>query len=200
MNNSKNVPNNNQKFLNHKRKPQFSLEEILNIYCKQHDIEDNEISEKIKTIYYNNPEQNILIDYNKEKGDKFPLSRHIHKKEKEKIINFEEDEKEKEIVNEQKNEEKEKEKEEEEDTLFECFICGWKFLKEMSFEEKKGHINLCIEGKGEKNKKEIISTYKELENLRNNEERQNNNDNNDEGRNAHENNIENNDDNNHNND
>ena len=192
MNNSKNDPNSNQKFLNHKRKPQFSLEEILNIYCKQHDIEDNEISDKIKSIYYNNPEQNILIDYNKEKGDKFPLSRHIHKNKKEKEIVYEEDDKEKEyvneIINEQKNEEKEKEKEKEEDTLIECFICGWKFLKEMSFEEKRGHINLCIEGKGEKNKKEIISTYKELENLRHNEERQNNDDNNDEDRNDQENN------------
>ena len=47
----------------------------------------------------------------------------------------------------------------------------------MSIEEKNRHINFCIEGKGEENKKELISTYKELENLRNNENRENNNDN-----------------------
>ncbi len=47
----------------------------------------------------------------------------------------------------------------------------------MSFEEKNRHINFCIEGKGEENKNELISTYKELENLRNNENRENNNDN-----------------------
>jgi hypothetical protein len=50
MNNSKDDSSDNQKILNKKRKPKFSLEEILNIYCKQHNIADNEISEKIKTI------------------------------------------------------------------------------------------------------------------------------------------------------
>ena len=177
---NKDDSNKNQKLLNHKRKSKFTLEEILNIYCKQHNIEDNEIPEKIKTIYYRNPEQNILINYNKENGDEFPLSRHIHNK-KEKGLNLEEDkniedkEKEKlngnEISNEKVNEKKE------EDYLTQCFICGWDFLKEMSFEEKNRHINLCLEGKGEENKKEIISTYKEIENLRKGEEEQDNNNN-----------------------
>ena len=178
MNDPKNDSNEENKLLNQKRKPQFSLEEILNIYCKQHNIEDNEIPEKIKTIYYNNPEQNILINYDKDNGDEFPLSSHILKKNKIKHINIEEKEKEKvEEVGEEKkehkiliNNEENKEpelKEKDEDTLIECFICGWKFIKELSIQEKNTHINLCLEGKGEENKKELISTYKELENLKN---------------------------------
>ena len=180
--------NKNIKFLNKKRKPQFSLEEIINIYCKQHNIADNEISEKIRTIYYHNPEQNILIDYNKDKGDKFPLSRHIHHNKKEKNIYLqddfieekEENKKEKKKINEKgkKKEEKEKEKEKKEEET--CFVCGWKFLKELSIEEKNRHINLCIEGKGEENIKELISTYKELENFKNNQEEQINENNNNE--------------------
>lgn len=168
---SNNNNNNNKKLLKQKRKPPLSLEEILNIYCKQHNIEDNEISEKIKTIYYHNPEKNILIDYNKEKGDKFPLSSHLLKNPRQKEIIIEEiekediQEKEKININEKDNEQKE-EKIKNEDVLIECFICGWKFLKGMSYEEKNTHINLCIEGKGEENKKELISTYKELENFR----------------------------------
>ena len=50
MDSSNNNQNNNKKVLNQKRKPQFSLEEIVNIYCKKHDIEDNEIQEKIKIL------------------------------------------------------------------------------------------------------------------------------------------------------
>ncbi len=171
MNNSNDESNNNKKLLKQKRKPPLSLEEILNIYCKQHNIEDNEISEKIKTIYYHNPEKNILIDYNKEKGDKFPLSSHLLKRPRQKEIIIEEidkediQEKEKINIKEKVNEQKE-EKIKNEDILIECFICGWKFLKGMSYEEKNTHINLCIEGKGEENKKELISTYKELENFR----------------------------------
>ena len=163
------------------------MEEIVNIYCKQHNIEDNEISEKIRTIYYHNPEQNILIDYNKDRGDEFPLSRHLQIRPRKEEINYEEeenddeDEKEKEKINikeiiKDKNEEQKIDNSNEE-KLLECFICGWIFLKEMSIEEKNRHINFCIEGKGEENKKELISTYKELENLRNNENRENNNDN-----------------------
>ena len=180
MNNSNNDSNGNQHLLSQKRKPQFSLEEILNIYCKQHNIEDNEIAEKIKTIYYHNPSQNILINYNKANGDKFPLSRHIIQRKYEEINLEEEKEKEKiediKSNNEHKDEEERKEKNDE--ILIECFICGWKFLKELSFEEKNRHINLCIEGKGEENKNELISTYKELENLKNNPEDDNNQNNN----------------------
>jgi hypothetical protein len=197
MNNSNDDLNGNKKLLKQKRKPPLSLEEIINIYCKQHNIEDNEISEKIKTIYYHNPEQNILINYNKDNGDEFPLSRHLKSKPKREEINFEEEEdiyeeikeKEKSNVKENKNDEKEEKINENinEEILLECFICGWKFLKEMSIEEKNRHINMCLEGKGEENKKELISTYKELDNLRNNENRENNQNNDDEGGNNEEN-------------
>ena len=192
MDSSNNNPNNDKKLLNNKRKPKFSLEEIINIYCKQHNIEDNEIQEKIKTIYYYNPEQNILIDYDKDKGDKFPLSKHIHKNPIIDELNLEEEEpKEKKEdkkleINKKINKEKnnileEKQKEDiKGDDLEECLICGWKFFKELTFEEKNGHINACIEGNGEKNKKELISTYKELEIFRESEENQNNNNDNDE--------------------
>lgn len=175
--NDKNDSNKNQKLLNHKRKSKFTLEEIINIYCRQHNIEDNEIPEKIKTIYYRNPEQNILIDYNKDNGDEFPLSKHIYNK-KEKVINLEEDKKEEkdnEKLNENEVNKDKDSKEKKGEDLLQCFICGWDFLKEMSFEEKSRHINLCLEGKGEENKKEIISTYKEIQNLRNGEEEQENN-------------------------
>ena len=77
---------------------------------------------------------------------------------------------------EKKEKEKEKEKKEEET----CIMCGWTFLKELSIEEKNRHVNLCIEGKGEENIKELISTYKELENFKNNQEDQNNENNNNE--------------------
>ena len=192
MDSSNNNPNNDKKLLNNKRKPKFSLEEIINIYCKQHNIEDNEIQEKIKTIYYYNPEQNILIDYDKDKGDKFPLSKHIHKNPIIDELNLEEEEpKEKKEdkkleINKKINKEKnnileEKQKEDiKGDDLEECLICGWKFFKELTFEEKNGHINACIEGNGEKNKKELISTYKELEIFRESEENQNNNNDKDE--------------------
>jgi len=190
MNNSKDDSSDNQKILNKKRKPKFSLEEILNIYCKQHNIEDNEISEKIKTIYYHNPEKNILINYNKDNGDRFPLSCHIKKKQNEDDFNLEdEDPKERgddikennEFEYEQKEEEiKEINEKNENESLLDCVICGWKFLSEMSFEEKNRHINLCIEGKGEENKKELISTYKELENFKNADNAENNQENNEE--------------------
>ena len=186
MNNPEKDGNNNEepKFLNKKRRPKFTLEEILTIYCKQNNIEDNEIQEKIKSIYYCNPEQNIFVDYKKDRGDKFPLSTHINKNSIPKDIELNEEveqEKNKEAKkeeNERKEEPKKEEKKKEEEILSECFICGWQFLKEMNLQEKNTHINLCIEGKGEENKKEIISTYKEIENLKgndNNEEEQNNN-------------------------
>ena len=156
MNNSNDDSNSNKKLLKQKRKPPLSLEEIVNIYCKQHNIEDNEISKKIRTIYYHNPEQNILIDYNKDRGDEFPLSRHLQIRPRQEEINYEEeenydeDEKEKEKINikeiiKDKNEEQKIDNSNEE-KLLECFICGWIFLKEMSFEEKNRHINFCIEG------------------------------------------------------
>ena len=184
--------NESQQFLKKKRKPKFTLEEILTLYCKQNNIEDNEIQEKIKSIYYFNPEQNMLIDYQKSRGDKFPLSRHINKNPIPNNINLDEEEEdqeqeqekngeEKKDENERNNKNKKEEEEREEDTLVECFICGWKFLKQMDLQEKNTHINMCLEGKGEENKKEIISTYKEIENLKNRDEQQNNNNNNAEG-------------------
>ena len=78
----------------------------------------------------------------------------------------------------QEKKQKEEKEEIKGDDLEECLICGWKFFKELSFKEKNSHINACIEGNGEKNKKELISTYREVELLRMNEEAQNNDDNN----------------------
>lgn len=192
-NNENNDSNNNNKnLLKKKRKAQFSLEEIINIYCKQHNIKDNEITEKIKTIYYHNPEQNILINYNKENGDKFPLSHHIHKNKKQILFN-EDDIDEKEEKQNEKDKDKNKDNNQEEGIIKEkdeekkeekCFICGWTFLKELSFEEINRHINLCLEGKGEENKKELISTYKELENLAKNQNQEQNNENNNEEKEA----------------
>ena len=152
-----------QKILNKKRCPTYSLEDIINIYCCKHKIKDNEIMDKIKTIHYEKPSESIKTDYNKDNGDPFPLSRHLkpgHMK------NNEENEEEKKEENEEQNK----------NELLKCFICNWEFMKGMSFQEKNTHINLCIEGKGEENKKELISTYKEIENLqKNNGEEDNNN-------------------------
>jgi len=164
------------KFLNKKKKPRFSLEEILTIYCKQHNIEDNEITQKIHSIYHYNPEKNIKIIYNKENGDKFPLSHHILSNQEDVKSEISNDE-----GKEQKNsEEKKVEEDNNGDNLATCFLCGWNFLKGMTFEEKNHHINLCIEGKGEENKKEIISTYKEIENIANTDKNQEDNSVNDE--------------------
>ena len=135
----------------------------------------------------------MLIDYQKSRGDKFPLSRHINKNPIPKNINLDEEEEqeqeqeqekngeEKKDENERNNKNKKEEEEKEEDALVECFICGWTFLKQMDLQEKNTHINMCLEGKGEENKNEIISTYKEIENLKNRDEQQNNNNNNAEG-------------------
>ena len=157
-------------------------------------------SEKTSFIYHNkikkvelNPEKNILINYNKDNGDKFPLSCHIKRNQKEDDFNLEDEnpkEREDDIKenNDYENERKEEEIKEineknENESLLDCVICGWKFLREMSFEEKNRHINLCIEGKGEENKKELISTYKELENFKNADHAENNQNNNNEERN-----------------
>ena len=117
----------------------------------------------------------MLIDYQKSRGDKFPLSRHINKNPIPKNINLDEEEEqeqeqeqekngeEKKDENERNNKNKKEEEEKEEDALVECFICGWTFLKQMDLQEKNTHINMCLEGKGEENKNEIISTYKEIE-------------------------------------
>ena len=174
-----NLNNNNEeeikqkKVLHIKRRPEYSLQDILNIYCCTHKIKDNEIQEKIKTIHYLKPSENIETNYDKDKGDVFPLSHHIMPAHSKKIIDEDEDKEEEfKEKEEQKNEEIAESKN---DEISNCFLCGWEFLKGMSFQEKNTHINLCIEGKGEQNKKELISTYAEIENLqKNNQEGDNN--------------------------
>lgn len=39
-----------------------------------------------------------------------------------------------------------------------CIICSWLFPKEMTESEKNTHVNLCLEGKGEKHKTEYIES------------------------------------------
>ena len=183
MNNSNNINednNNEKKVLQKKRKPNYSLEDVINIYCCTHKIKDNEIQEKIKTINYEKPSELIKIAYDKDKGEIFPLSRHLKPAHLKNEINVDED----------KDEEKEENKKEEneipiKDEIDSCFNCGWQFLKGMSLQEKNTHINLCFEGKGEDNKKELISTYTELENLQKNiGERQNADNNNNNNQNS----------------
>ena len=168
-NNEEKMPE--KKILNKKRLPTYNLEDIINIYCCQHKIQDNEIMDKIKTIHYENPAEKIEINYDKDKGDKFPLSSHIKPIHLQKELELDEEK-------EEKVEDKKEESDKEE--IVNCFICEWKFLKGMSLEEKNTHINLCAEGKGEQNKKELISTYSEIEKLQNqNERNENGNNNND---------------------
>ena len=146
--------NKDHKYLNKKRKPNYSLQDIINIYCCTHKIKDEEIQEKIKTINYEKPSESIKINYDKDKGDIFPLSHHLKPGHLKNGIN--------------------------KDEATSCLICGWEFLKGMSIQEKNTHINFCAEGKGEENKKELISTYKEIDNLKkqNDEKANNNNENN----------------------
>ena len=173
MNNSnseKDEKSPSKKLLKKKRNPTYSLEDIINIYCCQHKIQDNEIMGKIKTIHYEKPSEFIEINYDKDKGDKFPLSNHIKPAHLKKEIELEE-----------AKEEKKEEKAQSQDDISSCFLCGWEFLKGMSIQEKNTHINLCAEGNGEQNKKELISTYTEIENLQKlNEPIENNNNNKDE--------------------
>ena len=164
-----------KKVLKKKRHPTYSLEDIINIYCCRHKISDNEIMGKLKTIHYEKPSELIEINYDKDKGDKFPLSSHIKPAHLKKEIELEE-----------AKEEKNEEKEQSQDDILNCFICGWQFLKDMSIQEKNTHINLCAEGKGEQNKKELISTYTEIENLqKQNGEKENHNANNNEAEENH---------------
>ena len=182
LNNNNNINNNEQeeihgkKILHKKRKPEYSLEDILNIYCCTHKINDNEIQEKILKINYEKPSENLEINYDKEKGDVFPLSHHImpmHSKKELKVIDDEEEEKDEKEEKVQMN--KEQVAEPKKDEISNCFLCGWEFLEGMSLQEKNTHMNLCAEGKGEENKKELISTYNAIENLQNqNDERENN--------------------------
>ena len=169
----KDEENNESKLLSKKRKQKFTLEDIINVYCCRHKIADNEIQEKIKTIYYEKPDENVLINYNKDKGDFFPLSHHIQpshmKKDNQSEEEYKDDNEEKKVENEEQSG----------DEISKCFICDWVFLKGMSLHEKNTHINLCAEGKGEENKKELISTYKEIENLKNQNQSENNNNNKD---------------------
>ena len=175
MNNSnseKDEKSPSKKLLKKKRNPTYSLEDIINIYCCRHKIQDNEIMGKIKTIHYEKPSEFIEINYDKDKGDKFPLSNHIKPAHLKKEIELEE-----------AKEEKKEEKAQSQDDISSCFLCGWEFLKGMSIQEKNTHINLCAEGNGEQNKKELISTYTEIENLQKlNEPLENNNNNKDENR------------------
>ena len=152
-----------KKVLRIKRRPEFSLEDIINIYCCTHKIKDNEIQEKIKTIHYIKPSENIETNYDKDKGDVFPLSHHILPAHSKKIIDDDEDKEEEVKEKEEKNNEEIADSKN--DEISNCFLCGWEFLKGMSLQEKNTHINLCAEGKGEENKKELISTYNEIENL-----------------------------------
>ena len=164
-----NLDNNNEeeikqkKVLHIKRRPEYSLQDILNIYCCTHKIKDNEIQEKIKTIHYLKPSENIETNYDKDKGDVFPLSHHIMPAHSKKIIDNDEDKEEE--FKEKEEQKKEEIAESKNDEISNCFLCGWEFLKGMSLQEKNTHINLCAEGKGEENKKELISTYTEIENL-----------------------------------
>ena len=144
--------NKEYKFLNKIRKPDFSLQDIINIYCCRKKIKDKEIKEKIKTINYEKPSDSIKINYHKDKGI-FPLSHHLKPEHLKNEIN-QDDIKNVEIEETNKDE------------ITSCFLCGWEFLKGMSTEEKNIHINFCAEGKGEENKKELISTYKEIDNLK----------------------------------
>ena len=90
-----------------------------------------------------------------------------------KVIDDEEEEKDEKEEKVQMN--KEQVAEPKKDEISNCFLCGWEFLEGMSLQEKNTHMNLCAEGKGEENKKELISTYNAIENLQNqNDERENN--------------------------
>ena len=110
--------------------------------------------EKIKTIHYEKPSESIETNYDRDNGDTFPLSKHLKPVHLKNGIKLDE---------EKKEEKKEESEEQNKDEILNCFVCGWEFLKGMSFQEKNTHINLCIEGKGEQNKKELISTYAEIE-------------------------------------
>ena len=164
-----------KKVLHIKRRPEYSLEDIINIYCCTHKIKDNEIQEKIKTIHYIKPSENIETNYDKDKGDVFPLSHHILPVHSKKIIDDDEDKEEELKEKEEKNNEEIADSKN--DEILNCFLCGWEFLKGMSLQEKNTHINLCAEGKGEENKKELISTYNEIENLQKQNGREENNNN-----------------------
>ena len=151
---------NDKKQLLKKRKVNFTLEEMLKIYSKQHNIKDDEIIDKIKSIHYKNFIDNIKIDYEKDNGDKFPIHVNASNEEQEKNFSINNNEiDEKNIENEKSLSDEENKK------LMECFVCQWKFLKKMSIQEKIQHINCCLEGKGEENIKQFIDTYKEIENF-----------------------------------
>ena len=162
---------NDKKFLQNKRKVEFTLEEMIKIYSKQHNIKDDEITEKIKSIHYKNFVDNTTIDYEKENGDKFPISINSLNKKREKyfaIKNYNE-------INDKNDENEKSLNDEENKKLVECFICQWKFLKQMSIQEKNQHINCCLEGKGEENIKQLIDTYNEIKNFIEQENNMNNN-------------------------
>lgn len=200
--NQKSKSNSNSKskskiLLRHRRKPKLSIEEILEIYCKKNHIKDEEITQKITSIHYEDPESNLIIDYKKERGQKFPLPGYLASKNKNLFggnNNYSENEFQYKIQNEIENVNNQNEKKNEQPKFYEendlfnddnygeriifddeehkkddkniqkyCFICEWVFLPEMTVQERNTHINMCMMGKGEENKRETIETYNQLE-------------------------------------
>ena len=152
---------NDKKQLQKKRKANFTLVEMIKIYSKQHNIKDDEITEKIKSIHYKNFIDNTTIDYEKDNGDKFPIPVYKLNKKQEKNFSINNNK----VINEKNDENEKSLSDEENKKLLECFICQWKFLKKMSIQEKNQHINCCLEGKGEENIKQLTDTYNEIENI-----------------------------------
>ena len=42
--------------------------------------------------------------------------------------------------------------------LIKCLICGWEYPEEMTVKEKSIHLNYCLEGKGETQKKTYLES------------------------------------------
>lgn len=77
--------------------------------------------------------------------------------------------------------------EKEDESCSNCFICGWRYPREMDLKDKNEHVNFCADGEGEKHKKIYASSQRLIkiainsqdeENISNNHETKINNDNN----------------------